>query len=470
MIERFLSIRGGRGHARRACWLPHCNGCRCEEREIHVAERSRARRRGRARQRWCTPASPAARPGEGVSGPGPRAPSHLARAAAHPGGRMPVMARGIARWALALGACGAMGSRGATASPWVAAEVPAALPISQPHMDSFDAGAMPAIGVYLGIGGHVAVGARLRAGALGNGPPPGDGVADPGRGGLTTGSAAVRLFAGALWIEAAGGGGVSGDAWVPTVEIGGGAELLSLGALRVGPSLRYLQVIGGDGGVDPGSAAIVLAGLELRLGGHQARARRAPAAIESIARVEPDADRVVDLDAGCALDLAAPGCALPDRDGDDIVDRDDACPDQAETVNGVDDADGCPDEGLFVVEQDRIVLEERILFDVNRARIKRRGRPVIAAIVRAWLAHGEWVHLVIEGHADVRGVPAYNVWLSTTRAQRVREAMIEAGVPADAIEAVGYGATRPRDPGHDLEAHARNRRVEFVIERGQRGP
>ncbi len=365
----------------------------------------------------------------------------------------------------------AMTARSAAASPWVSAEIPAALPVSQTHMDYFDAGAMPAIGLYLGLGDHVAVGARLRAGALGNGAAPGNGIADPGRGGLTTGSAAVRLFARGVWLEAAAGGGVTGPDWVPAFEVGGGAEMFSLGALRVGPTVRYLRVIGGDGGVDPGSAAIVLAGLELRLARRPvARRIRSAPPIEAIAVVEPDRDRLVDTDAPCADDVTAPGCALPDRDGDGIPDRDDACPDQPETINGVDDADGCPDEGLFVVEQGRIVLEERILFDLNRARIKRRGRPVIAAIARAWQAHPEWVHLIIEGHADVRGVPEYNVWLSSTRAQRVRDALIAAGVPADAIEAVGHGATRPRDPGHDLEAHARNRRVEFVIERGHRNP
>ena len=39
----------------------------------------------------------------------------------------------------------------------------------------------------------------------------------------------------------------------------------------------------------------------------------------------------------------AKACTPKDRDGDGIVDSQDACPDEPETVNGWDDADGCPD-------------------------------------------------------------------------------------------------------------------------------
>lgn len=38
-----------------------------------------------------------------------------------------------------------------------------------------------------------------------------------------------------------------------------------------------------------------------------------------------------------------------DRDGDGIADAEDRCPDEPETLNGVDDEDGCPDRGRVVV-------------------------------------------------------------------------------------------------------------------------
>jgi outer membrane protein OmpA-like peptidoglycan-associated protein len=41
---------------------------------------------------------------------------------------------------------------------------------------------------------------------------------------------------------------------------------------------------------------------------------------------------------------APDGCPPRDADRDGILDRDDRCPDKAETPNGLEDADGCPDE------------------------------------------------------------------------------------------------------------------------------
>jgi len=51
-----------------------------------------------------------------------------------------------------------------------------------------------------------------------------------------------------------------------------------------------------------------------------------------------------------------------DRDGDGIVDREDTCPDQPETVNGFRDADGCPDladrDGDGILDPDDECLDE----------------------------------------------------------------------------------------------------------------
>ena len=121
------------------------------------------------------------------------------------------------------------------------------------------------------------------------------------------------------------------------------------------------------------------------------------------------------------------------------------------------DRDACAAGGDIEVERDRIILADRVLFKVRRARVRRAARPVVRAIATAW-TRGDWQRLIVEGHADVRGDVVYNQWLSQLRAERARAALIAAGVPADAIEAIGYGSTRPRSADHDA-----NRRVEFVI-------
>jgi hypothetical protein len=133
-------------------------------------------------------------------------------------------------------------------------------------------------------------------------------------------------------------------------------------------------------------------------------------------------------------------------------------------MNGNQDTDGCPDEGLFVLQKDRIVLEERVLFAFERARVVHAARPILKAIVKLKEQHPEWVSLRIEGHADARGNARYNQELSERRANHVMEELIKLGIPASQIHAVGFGASRLRDKREDEDAHQRNRRVEFVVE------
>ena len=157
------------------------------------------------------------------------------------------------------------------------------------------------------------------------------------------------------------------------------------------------------------------------------------------------------------------GCPDPDNDRDGIPDASDKCRDQAEVINGIDDQDGCPDEGLITMVDDRVVLEEEVLFDTDRARISTAGRKALQAVDRLCRQHPEWEHLEVEGHADERGPPSYNQWLSEERAGRVRKMLIELGFDESKVTVKGFGATRPRAPGRDEAALRRNRRVELVV-------
>jgi outer membrane protein OmpA-like peptidoglycan-associated protein len=157
------------------------------------------------------------------------------------------------------------------------------------------------------------------------------------------------------------------------------------------------------------------------------------------------------------------GCPEVDNDQDGIDDVDDACPLRAEIVNGIDDQDGCPDEGIITMVEDRIVLGEKVLFDKNRARVKRKGREALRAIIALYLQHPEWGAMSVEGHADSRGPADFNMSLSRRRADRVRHAMIDLGMPADKITSKGLGETVPLVEGKSEEAMQTNRRVEFVI-------
>ncbi len=61
---------------------------------------------------------------------------------------------------------------------------------------------------------------------------------------------------------------------------------------------------------------------------------------------DPDGDGILGAADACPNEAGggnADGCPTRDQDGDSIPDADDKCVDQAETVNGFEDTDGCPD-------------------------------------------------------------------------------------------------------------------------------
>jgi OOP family OmpA-OmpF porin len=67
--------------------------------------------------------------------------------------------------------------------------------------------------------------------------------------------------------------------------------------------------------------------------------------------------------------------------------------------------------------------------------------------------------IVLEGHSDTFGAENFNHTISQQRAEWVKQRLVELGVSAERIEAVGLGATHPlRSDSPD--AQAVNRRVE----------
>lgn len=69
----------------------------------------------------------------------------------------------------------------------------------------------------------------------------------------------------------------------------------------------------------------------------------------------------------------------------------------------------------------------------------------------------------IEGHTDSTGSANLNQALSQRRAEAVMRALIEDGVDASRLEAVGFGKDQPVADNATEEGRARNRRVEIVV-------
>lgn len=73
------------------------------------------------------------------------------------------------------------------------------------------------------------------------------------------------------------------------------------------------------------------------------------------------------------------------------------------------------------------------------------------------------VNIQIEGHADSRGGIQYNIALGERRANAVRNYLVSQGIKGNRITTISYGKERLIDSGDSEEAHAKNRRANFVI-------
>ncbi len=70
----------------------------------------------------------------------------------------------------------------------------------------------------------------------------------------------------------------------------------------------------------------------------------------------------------------------------------------------------------------------------------------LAADFQKYLQAKPDAHLILEGHADIRGTAEYNQKLSERRVERVKSFLVENGVPADHIDVKAFGAQRNLTP------------------------
>jgi OmpA-OmpF porin, OOP family len=111
------------------------------------------------------------------------------------------------------------------------------------------------------------------------------------------------------------------------------------------------------------------------------------------------------------------------------------------------------------------------LFDFNKAVVTPQAKELIDREVIAKLGGFKEIKIVlVNGHTDRLGSQQYNQRLSEKRAEAVKAYLVSKGVPADKIQATGYGKTSPVKFGCDdklkrkqlIQCLAPNRRV--VIE------
>lgn len=110
-----------------------------------------------------------------------------------------------------------------------------------------------------------------------------------------------------------------------------------------------------------------------------------------------------------------------------------------------------------------IVLPDNVLFDSGRYKLTSSAQNKLAMVAATLAPQSESHDIVVEGHTDSRGTHSYNMELSQSRAQAVRDFLVQHGVQGEAISAIGMGPDRPLASNNHRSGRAQNRRVEIII-------
>ena len=102
-----------------------------------------------------------------------------------------------------------------------------------------------------------------------------------------------------------------------------------------------------------------------------------------------------------------------------------------------------------------------INFDTGKSNIKPESMTIIDQIAALLKAHAD-LKVSIEGHTDNVGTPESNKTLSQQRAKSVMSAVVQKGIAADRMAAVGWGQEKPIADNRSEDGRAKNRRVEVV--------
>ena len=144
---------------------------------------------------------------------------------------------------------------------------------------------------------------------------------------------------------------------------------------------------------------------------------------------------------------------LRDSDGDGIVDEKDNCPNTPAGTRV--DGEGCP--------LGDVVALDGVTFEFDSARLQPNAETILDDAAEVLMRYPEML-VEVAGHTDSLGSDAYNQQLSQKRAESVRQYLIDQGVSAERLTAVGYGESEPRATNDTEEGRELNRRVELRIQ------
>ncbi len=105
--------------------------------------------------------------------------------------------------------------------------------------------------------------------------------------------------------------------------------------------------------------------------------------------------------------------------------------------------------------------EHIIYFDFDVSNVSQQFAAILDAHAKFLNANSN-VKVLVEGHADERGTPEYNIALGERRAKAVVTYLENMGVSSNQLNVVSYGEEKPMVKDRSENAFAKNRRAVLV--------
>jgi peptidoglycan-associated lipoprotein len=105
--------------------------------------------------------------------------------------------------------------------------------------------------------------------------------------------------------------------------------------------------------------------------------------------------------------------------------------------------------------------EHIIYFDFDVSNVNAQYSAILDAHAQFLNVNSD-VKVLVEGHADERGTPEYNIALGERRAKSIATYLENMGVAASQLTVVSYGEEKPMVKDRSEDAFAKNRRAVLV--------
>jgi peptidoglycan-associated lipoprotein len=118
-------------------------------------------------------------------------------------------------------------------------------------------------------------------------------------------------------------------------------------------------------------------------------------------------------------------------------------------------------EEILAEKYEALRQEQIVYFDFDKSTVASEYVELLQAHAD-FLVKNENVKVLVEGHADERGTPEYNIALGERRGQAVAKYLQSLGVAESQISVVSYGEEKPMVKTRTEDAFAKNRRAVLV--------